>query len=90
MLVKDCSAGGTITLTADEVAHGRFKLTGAPAAPFNIIIGSGVAGSWDRVLYNATNNPVTAKASDGDPGVTVPSKSAQLLLHDGSTIVRVT
>lgn len=90
MLVKDCSAGGTITFMEDEIAHARFKLTGAPAGAFNVIIGSGVAGSWDRLIYNATNNPATVKASNGDSGVTVPAQSAYLLLHDGSSIARVT
>lgn len=90
MLVKDCSAGGTFTLTSDEIAHARFKLTGAPGGAFNVLIGSGVAGSWHRVVYNATNTAATVKAGDGDTGVAVPAQSAYLLLHDGSAIVRAT
>ncbi|MGH8246699.1 MAG: hypothetical protein ACREUU_09735 [Gammaproteobacteria bacterium] len=44
---------------------------------------------WFSLIYNGTPTAAIVKASGGDPGVTVPAKSAYLLLHDGSAIVRV-
>lgn len=59
MLEKDCSQGGAIPLTDEEVSHAGYKLTGTPSNDFPVIIGSGVAGSWDRVVFNASNRTAT-------------------------------
>jgi len=100
MLEKDCSVlpnPPTIILSDDEIAHVRYKLTGTPSSDFSVVIGSGVAGSWDRVVFNATGQSATIMASSSDttgipiPGINGanPSGQAYRLLNDGSNIIRV-
>jgi hypothetical protein len=94
MLKKDCSNAREISLSDEEIAHARYKLTVAPDSPaqdFTIFIGSGVAGSWDRVVYNATPNTCTVKTKSGDvhAGIVIPKYTAYRLMNDGTQIIRV-
>jgi len=96
MVLKDCSQGGTITLSDEDIAHARYKLTGTPSSDFSVVIDKGVAQSWDRVVFNATNRTATIKANLNDPGIPVPGKAnpsdlgnAYRLLNDGSNIIRI-
>jgi hypothetical protein len=89
MLTKVCTAGGTITLSFNEISHERYKLTGSPSADFIVVIGVGAGDSWDRVLLNSTSKNVTVKASGGDTGVVVLAGQALYLLNDGTNIITV-
>lgn len=89
MLSKSCAAGGTITLTFNEISHERYKLTGSPVASFTVVIGVGAADSWNRVVYNASTQSATIKASGGDTGVVILSGQALHLLNDGTNIITV-
>lgn len=89
MLTKDCSAGGTITFNAGEIAHERYKLTGSPSASFIVIIGTSPLDSWNRVVYNASTKSATIKASGGDTGVIVLAGQALYLLNDGTNMITV-
>jgi hypothetical protein len=90
MLVKDCSAGGTITLSFMEISHERYKLAGAPSSSFSVIIGTGAADSWDRSVWNTTGQSATVKATTTDAGVTIPASTAYHIFSDGTTAMRVT
>jgi hypothetical protein len=89
MLEKNCSQGGNIVFSTDEIAHARYKLTGSPPGEFSVIIGSGVCGSWDRIVFNASNQQARIKANSADPGIIIPNNTAYRLLHDGSIIIKV-
>lgn len=88
-LTKDCSAGGTITLSFAEISHERYILTGSPGAAFTVIIGVGAGDSWNRVLFNNSSQSVTVAASGGDPGTVVLAGKALHLLHTGTNIIAV-
>lgn len=89
LLTKDCSAGGTITLSSTEIAHLRYKLTGSPAADFTVIIGIGNGDSWTSTIWNATSKNVTIKGSGGDTGVIIPAGIIYNILSDGTNAARV-
>jgi hypothetical protein len=76
----------TVTLSAEQIAHASYKLTGNLPDDFSVII----PGSWDgeRVVFNNTNRMATIKAKQEDNGVSIPSKQGYSLLNDGSKIVR--
>lgn len=96
-LTKDCSAGGTITLsyngaissTTDNSAYNAYLLNGSPAAAFTLIIDAGAAGVWNRRVENATGKDVTVKASGGDTGILLPTGAARMLHHDGTNITDI-
>jgi hypothetical protein len=89
MLEKDCSQGGTIVLPKNETAHARYKLQGSPPGQFSVVIGSSISGSWDRIVFNASNQEARIKASSGDVGITIPANTAYRPLNYGSNIIKV-
>jgi len=90
ILIKDCSVGGTITLSFSEISHDRYKLTGSPGTSFSVIIGVGAADSWNRVIYNVSGQTATIKATSNDTGVAIPNNNAYHIFSDGINAVRVT
>lgn len=83
------TVAGSATLTENEAQFERLKLDGAPGAAFDLTLPPGPAEGWLRVVWNATADDATIKASAGDPGVVVPAGSAYHLLSDGAACVRV-
>lgn len=67
-LNKDCSAGGTITLSATEAAAVDIDLTGSPGATFTLVLPTGAAGSMIKYnIKNATAQAVNIQKSGGTP-----------------------
>jgi len=83
------TVAGSATLTVNEAQYERLKLDGAPGAAFALTFPAGPASGWLRVVWNATADDATIKASAGDPGVVVPAGTAYQLLSDGTSCVRV-
>ena len=83
------TVAGSATLTENEAQFERLKLDGAPGAAFDLTLPPGPADGWLRVVWNATADDATIKASAGDPGIVVPAGSAYHLLSDGAACVRV-
>ena len=88
-LTKDCTAGGTITLSFDEISHERYFLTGSPGSAFTVVIGTGAGDSWNRVVFNSSGQNATISAGGGDPGTVVLAGKALHLLHTGTSIIVV-
>ena len=79
----DCSAGGTITLSALQNAYGHYNLTGSPSADFNLVVDN---RARRFTVNNATGKVPTVKTSGGS-GITVPNGIVQELRGDGTNVV---
>ena len=79
----DCSAGGTITLSALQNAYGHYNLTGSPSADFNLVVDN---RARKFTVNNATGKIVTVKTSGGS-GIIVPNGIVQELRGDGTNVV---
>ncbi len=85
---KACGAGGTITLSnAEAFAAFCLKLTGAPAAAFNLVVPA-VAKLY--LIKNDTSpiRTATVKTASGS-GVTVTTATAKLVYCDGTNVIAV-
>lgn len=85
-LVKSVAGGSNVTLTATEAANNIIELTGTITANINVIVPTTVA-SYD--FYNNTNGAftVTIKTAAG-AGITLPQTTRQILLCDGTNVVK--
>jgi hypothetical protein len=88
--VKDVTAGGTITLTADEAAHSILKFTGAPGAGVSAVVPAGSAGCLSLTFFNDCGQTVTVKATTVDAGVAVANGVSTRLWSDGITVRQIT
>lgn len=79
----DCSAGGTVTLTALQNAYGVYNLTGTPAAAFNLVVST---TKRTFTVSNASGQTVTVKTSGGT-GINVTDGMVMLLRCDGTNVV---
>lgn len=79
----DCSAGGTITLSALQNAYGHYNLTGSPSADFNLVVDN---RKRKFTVNNATGKAATVKTSGGS-GIAVPNGVTQELRSDGTNVV---
>lgn len=84
-LIKDVSAGGTITLSATEASNKLLTFTGSPAAGVNIVVPSTVNVYY---LYNdlTTAESVTVKTAAGT-GATVDQTQRVIVFCDGTDVI---
>ena len=88
MVTMDVSAGGTKTLTSDEAAHERIKLTGVLPNSTTVIVEPGAALGWTRTIWNATSGAqtLTVNATAGGLGVIVREGAIAVLFCDGTNV----
>lgn len=95
MLTVDVSAGGTITLTADEAGHDRIKLTGNLAAAVTLVVEPGSALGWVKSFLNATDDAfsINVQATTGGGALAAPippqgggNPKAKLLFADDTNV----
>lgn len=91
--VKDCSAGGTITITLAEFRSARrFKLTGSPAAGFTFELPD---VEREFLLHNTTGQTATVRQTS-TPGTTQAVATATIAelyatgTGDSKNILRIT
>lgn len=84
-LIKDVSAGGTITLSATEASNKLLTFTGSPAANLTVVVPSVVNVYY---IYNdlTTAKSVTVKTAAGT-GVTIDQTQRIIAFCDGTDIV---
>lgn len=83
-LVKDVSAGGTITLTSSEASNKLLTFTGSPASNLNVVVPSVVAVYY---VYCNISTPysVTVKTSAGT-GSAVAQTQRSIVMCDGTNV----
>jgi hypothetical protein len=98
--VIDVSASGVITLTNQQCAHRRFKLTGTLTANTTIIVQTPAVlyplqppghhpNSWDKIFWNGVtlgSHTLSICATTSDPGVSLAASATQLLMSDGVNV----
>jgi hypothetical protein len=86
----DCSAGGSIATTATNAdgyvnwLHARLKLTGSPAAGFNLIVP--LANPKFYIIDNQSGKTATVKGATG-ASVAVATGNVQMLYCDGTDVL---
>jgi hypothetical protein len=82
---RDCSAGGTITLSLTEWSNMVLHLTGAPGAGFNIVVPT---NKKIYIVDNTSGQSATVKTAAGS-GILVATGAVRILRCDGTNIVAV-
>lgn len=82
---KDCSAGGTITLSLAEWSNMVLHLTGAPSAGFNVVVPT---NKKIYIVDNASGQTATVKTPSGT-GTACSTGTVRILRCDGTNIVAV-
>ena len=82
-LEVDCTAGGTITLTAVQKRFAMFKLIGSPSGAFNLDIPDG-----DRriVVWNASGQTVTIDSVTGGTTIVALNDAIAQIVQDGADL----
>jgi hypothetical protein len=90
MLTKSVAGGSTVTLTTDEAAYARIKLTGVLTANIVVIIEPGAALGWSKPIWNTTtgNFTITVKSTSGGTGSILPQGSTAILFSDTTDVRR--
>lgn len=85
LTTKVCTAGGTITLVTAEWRNMVLKLTGTPAAGFNIVVPD---GPKLYIVVNSSGKTATVKTAAGT-GIAVPTANIQVLYADGTNVIAI-
>lgn len=95
---KDCSAAGTITLTAAEMSTRALRLTGSPGAGYNVVMDTaavlhatehGVAAMptlWAKWVTNASGQTATLKGASGDAGKAIATGETRMAINRNGVI----
>ena len=84
-LIKDVSAGGTITLSTSEIANKLLTFIGNPTADVNVIVPS-VVSVYYTSNQLSTANAVILKTATGT-GVSIPQGAQIIALCDGGNVI---
>jgi hypothetical protein len=82
---KDCSAGGTITLSLAEWSNMVLHLIGAPGAGFNVIVPT---NKKIYIVDNASGQTATVKTVAGT-GIGCATGAVRILRCDGTNVVAI-
>ena len=82
---KDCSVGGTLTLSLAEWSNMVLHLTGAPGAGFNVVVPT---NKKIYIVDNASGQTATVKTAAGT-GIAVANGTVRILRCDGTNILVV-